>query len=198
MLLGCWFSCCSCWGSCLILCFFVGCGTIFLYIVFIRPRGILQTLKWGSWLREHVEIMLSFMLCPNTGLNWSLKAQRSSLDWWCCLLVGRCCWMRFTTLSCLLILGLRKSMHCCLPMYVGHTWGFFVSKSVSLVRFVNVLRIAHNHPQACWNHYPLLREGLNLGQWISSLGCHLVPMVVMPFSPVLIVWQSTLFWLHIL
>ena len=45
-------------------------------------------------------------------------------------------------------------------MYVGH------------VKFINVLKIAHKHPQACWNSYPLLREGLDLGLWISSLGCH--------------------------
>ena len=166
--------------------------------VFIRPRGILQTLKWGSWLGEHVGIMLSFILCPNTGLNWSLRAQKSSLDWWCHLLVGRCCWMRSTTLSCLLILGLKRCMLCCLLVCGGHRWEFPVSKFVSHVRFVNMLKIAHKHPQDCWNRYPLLREGLDLGLWISSLGCHLVQMVVMPFSPVLIVWQSTLFWLHVL
>ena len=198
MLLGWWFSCCSCWGSCLILCFISWLWNHLSWHVFIRPRGILQTLKWGSWLGEHVEIMLSFMLCPNTDLSWSLRVQKSSLDWWCRLLVGRCCWMRSTTLSCLLILGLRRCMLCCLPVYGGHTWEFLVSKSVSLVRFVNMLRIAHKHPQVCWNRYPLLKEGLDLGQWISSLGCHLVQMVVMPFSPVLIVWQSTLFWLHVL
>ena len=57
--------------------------------VFFRPRGILQMLKWGNWLGEHVGIMLSFMLYPNTDLSWSLKVQKSSLDWWCHLfLVG--------------------------------------------------------------------------------------------------------------
>ena len=66
-------------------------------------------------------IMLSYMLCPNTDLSWSLKVQKSSLDWWCNLLVGRCCWMRSTTLNCLLILGLRRCMLCCLPMYVHNT-----------------------------------------------------------------------------
>ena len=50
-----------------------------------------------------------------------------------------------------------------------------------------MLRIAHKHPQVCWNRYPLLIEGLDLGLWISSLGYHLVLMVVMPFLPVLIV-----------
>ena len=56
-----------------------------------------------------------------------------------------------------------------------------------------MLKIAHKYPQAYWNPYPLLREGLDLGLWISSLGCPLVQMVAMPFSPVLIVGQSTLF-----
>ena len=50
-----------------------------------------------------------------------------------------------------------------------------------------MLRIAHKHPQDCWNNYPLLIEGLDLGLWISSLGYHLVLMVVMPFLPVLII-----------
>ena len=155
--------------------------------VFNRPRGILQTLKWGSWLREHVGIMLSFILCPIMVLSWSLRVQKSRLDWWCHLLVGRYCWMSSTTLSCLLILGLRRCMLCCLPMYGGHTCESLVSRFFSLVRFVNMLRIAHKYPQVCWNHYPLLKEGLDFGQWISSLGCYLVQMVVMPFSPVLIV-----------
>ena len=50
-----------------------------------------------------------------------------------------------------------------------------------------MLKIAHKHPQAYWNLYPLLTEGLDLGLWTLSLGCLLVQMVVMPFSPVLIV-----------
>ena len=166
--------------------------------LFIRPRGILQMLKWGNWPGKHIGIVLSFMLYPNKDLSWSLKVQRSSLDWWCHFLVGRCCWMRSTTLSCLLILGLKRCMLYYLPEYSGHTWEFLVSKSVSLVRFVNMLRILHKHPQDCWNCYPLLIENLDLGLWISSLGYHLVLMVVMPFLPVLIVWQSTLFWLYVL
>ena len=36
--------------------------------VFIKPRGIHQALKCESELVEHVGVMLSFMLCPNTGL----------------------------------------------------------------------------------------------------------------------------------
>ena len=44
------------------------------------------------------------------GLNRSLRAQKSSLDWWCYILIGRCCWMRSTRLSCLLIFGSKK-MH---------------------------------------------------------------------------------------
>ena len=47
-----------------------------------------------------------------------------------------------------------------------------------------MLKIAHKHPQAYWNPYPLLTEGLDLGLWTLSLGCLLVQMVAMPFSPV--------------
>ena len=50
-----------------------------------------------------------------------------------------------------------------------------------------MLRIAHKHPQDFWNRYLLLREGLDLGLWISSLACHLVQIVVMPNLPVSIV-----------
>ena len=198
MLLGCWFSCCCCWGSSLSSCFIVGYWTFILGTCFLTPCGIFQVLEYASWLGELVGIMLSLTLCPNTSLSWSLKAQKSSLDWWCRLLVGRYFWMRSTTLSCLLILGLKRCMVCCLLMCDWPTWEFLVSKFVSPVRFVNVLKTAHKHPQDCWNRYPLLREGLDLGLWISSLGCHLMQMVVMPFSPALIIWQSTLFWLHVL
>ena len=89
--------------------------------MFFRPRGILQTLKLGILLGEYVGIMLSFMLWPNTDLSRSLRVQKSSLDWWCRLLVGRCCWMRSTTLSCLLTLGLRRCMLNYLPMYDNPT-----------------------------------------------------------------------------
>ena len=57
--------------------------------------------------------------------------------------------MRCTTLSYLLILGLKRCMLYCLPVYGGHTCEFLVSKSVSLVRFVNMLRIAPKHPLNC-------------------------------------------------
>ena len=50
-----------------------------------------------------------------------------------------------------------------------------------------MLRIAHKQPQDCWDRDLLLKEGLDLGRWISSLGCHLAQMVVMLFSPVLII-----------
>ena len=130
---------------------------------------------------------ISFMLCPNRDLRWSLKAQKGSLHWWCHLLVGRSCWMRSTTPSCLLILGLKRCMLCCLPVYSGHTLEFLINEFVSHVRFVNMLRIAYKHLQDCWNRYPLQREGLDPGLYISSLGCHLLQMVVMPSSPVLII-----------
>ena len=77
--------------------------------------------------------------------------------------------MKSTTLSCLLILGLKKCMLCCMLVCGGHRCEFLVSKFVSSVKFVNVLKIAHKHPQAYWNRYPLLREGLDLGVWILSL-----------------------------
>ena len=95
--------------------------------------------------------------------------------------------MRSTTLSSPLILGQKRCMLCCLLICGGPKLQFLVSKFVSSVRFVNLLKIAHKHPQTCWNPYPLLKEGLDLGLWISSLGCPLVKMVAMPFSPVLIV-----------
>ena len=50
-----------------------------------------------------------------------------------------------------------------------------------------MLKIAYKHPQAYWNLYPLLTEGLDFGLWILSLGCPLVLMVEMLFSPVLII-----------
>ena len=55
-------------------------------------------------------IMPSFMLYLNMGLNLYLKAQKSSLDWWCHLHVDRYCWMKSTMLSCLLILGIKRWM----------------------------------------------------------------------------------------
>ena len=131
--------------------------------------------------------MLSSMLYPNKSLSFFIKAQKSSPNWWCHLFVGRSCWMRSTTLSCLLILGLKRCLLCCLLVCGGHRCEFLVSKFVSNFKFANVLKKAHKHPQAYWNLYPLLTEGLALGLWILSLGCLLIQMVAMPFSPVLIV-----------
>ena len=37
--------------------------------VFIRPHGIHQMMKCGSWLVGVMGVMLSSMLCQNTGLN---------------------------------------------------------------------------------------------------------------------------------
>ena len=54
-------------------------------------------------------------------------------------------------------------------------------------RFINMLKIAHKHPQVNWNPYSLLIEGLDPSQWTLSLGYLYVQMVVMPFSPVFIV-----------
>ena len=95
--------------------------------------------------------------------------------------------MKSTTLSCLLILAPKICLLCCLLVYGGHRHENPVSKFLSSVRFVNMLRIAHKHPQDYWNPYPLLIEDLDLGQWTLSLGYLFVQMVVMQFSPVLIV-----------
>ena len=137
--------------------------------------------------------MLSSMLCLNMGLSWFIKAQKSSLDWWCGLLVSRCCWTKFTTLICLLILDPKRFILCSLLVCGGHRCKLLVREFITYVRFGNMLKIAHKHPQAYWNHYLLLTEGLDLGLWILSLGCLLVQMVAMPFSPILIVLQSKLF-----
>ena len=59
-------------------------------------------LKCGSWHAEHVEVILSFMLCLNIGLNSYVKAQKSSVDWWCHFLIGRYCWMKSIMLRCCL------------------------------------------------------------------------------------------------
>ena len=132
-------------------------------------------------------VILSSMLCPNTGLSWSIKAQKSSLDWWCRLLVGRCCLMKCITLSYLLILGPKRCMLCCLLVCGGHRCEFLVRKFFSNVRFVNMLKIAHKHPQAYCNPYLLMIEGLDIGLRILSLGSFLVQIVTMLFSPVLII-----------
>ena len=142
--------------------------------MFIRPRGIHHMSKWGSWLAELMGVMLSSLLCQNTGLNWYTKAQKSSLDWWCCLFVVRYCWMKSITLSCLLIFGPKRCMLCYLLVFSGHRCKKPVREFVGNGRFVNMLKITHKHPQVYWNLYPFLSEGLDLGPWILSLGCLLV------------------------
>ena len=114
--------------------------------VFIRLHGIQQILKWESWHAGHMEVMLSFMLYLNMGVNLFIKAQKSSLDWWCHLLVGRYCWMRSTILSCLLTLDSKRFMLFCLLVCSGHRCENLVRKFVGSDRFVNLLRIAHRHP----------------------------------------------------
>ena len=78
-------------------------------------------------------------------------------------------------------------MLCCLLVYSGHQCENHVREFSESVRFVNMLKIVHKHPQVYWNPYPLLTEGLDLGLWTLSLGCFFVQMVAMPFSPVLII-----------
>ena len=58
---------------------------------------------------------------------------------------------------------------------------------ISSVRFVNMLKIALKHPQDYWKSKPLLIKALDLGQWTLSLVYLFVQMVVMLFSPVLII-----------
>ena len=154
-------------------------------------------LKWGSWLTGHVGVMLSFMLYQNTDLNAYIKAQKIRLDWWCYLL-SRYCWMKSTMLSCLLTLGTKRCMLYCLLICGGHRCENSVREFAKSVRFVNMLKIAHKHPQVYWNPYLLPTDGLYLGQWTLLLGYLYVQMVITLFSPVLIVWLSTLFWLDVL
>ena len=78
-------------------------------------------------------------------------------------------------------------MLCCLLVCGGHICENLARKFVSCVRFFNMLKIALKHPQDYWNLYPLLINGLDLGQWTLSLGYLFVQIVVIPFSPVLIV-----------
>ena len=70
-----------------------------------------------------------------------------------------------------------------LLVYGGHRCENPVREFVSSVRFVNMLRIAHKHTQDYWKPNLLLIEGLDLGQWTSSLSYLFVQMVVMLFSP---------------
>ena len=72
-------------------------------------------------------------------------------------------------------------MLCCLLVYGGHRYENLAREFVSSVRFFNVLRITHKHPQAYWNPYKVLIEGLDLMLWTSSLGYLFVQMVLMPF-----------------
>ena len=90
-------------------------------------------------------------------------------------------------LSCLLILGTKRCMLCCLLVFGGPKCENLVKGFANSVRFVNMQKTAHRHPQVCWNPYPLLIDGLDHGQWTLSLGYLYVQMVAMPFSPVWIV-----------
>ena len=71
--------------------------------------------------------------------------------------------MKSTTLSCLLILGLKRCMLYYLLVCDGYRCEYLVRKLVSNVRFVNILKLAHKHPQVYWNLYLLLNKGLDLG-----------------------------------
>ena len=99
------------------------------------------------------------MLYLNMGLNLSIKAQKSSLNWWCHLHVGRYFFMKSTMLSFLLILGIKRCILYYLLMFGGPKCENHVKEFVNSVRSVNVLRTAHRHPQVYWNPYLLLIEG---------------------------------------
>ena len=121
--------------------------------------------------------MLSSMLYLDMGLNLYVKAQMSSLDWWCYLHISTYCWMRSIMLSCLLILGTKRCMLYCLLIFGCPKCENLVKGFAHSVRFVNILRIAHRHPQVYWNPYPLLIVGLDYGQWTLSLGSLLIQIV---------------------
>ena len=55
-------------------------------------------------------------------------------------------------------------MLCCLPMFGGPRCKHHVREFVGSVKFVNMLKTALWHPQAYWNPYLLLIEGLDHGQ----------------------------------
>ena len=127
------------------------------------------------------------MLCLNMDLNLFIKAQKSSLDWWCHFLAGKYYWMRSHNSKLSVHFGFKKMHACCLLMCGGHRCENLVRKFFSSLRFVNMLKILHKHPQVYWNLYILLVEGLDHDQWTLSLGSLLVQMVVMLFSQILII-----------
>ena len=141
--------------------------------VFVRLHGIHQMLKWGSWLVRHVGVILSFIWCLNMDLISSIKAQKSSLDWWCCLFVSKCCCMKSIMLSFLLILGPKRCMLCCLLVCGGHRYKNHVREFEKSVRFVNMLKISYKHPRFtrtftyCWSKVWILVNGLYY--WVTSI-----------------------------
>ena len=117
--------------------------------------------------------MLSSMLYQNMAMNWSIKAQKSSLDWWCHLLVGRYCWMKSSTLNSLLIFAPKRCIPCYLLMCGGHRCENLVRKFVYNARFVNMLKIAYKHPRFtgtfthCWMKVWILVYVFY--HWVNSL-----------------------------
>ena len=105
--------------------------------------------------------MHSFILYLNMDLNLYIKAQKSSLDGWCHIHVGRYCWIRSTMLSYLLILVTKKCTLYCLLVFGGPRYENLAREFEKSVRFVNMLKIAYRHPQDYWNPYPLLIKGLD-------------------------------------
>ena len=72
-------------------------------------------------------------------------------------------------------------------MFGGPKCENLVKGFANSIRFVNMQRTAHRHPQVCWNPYPLLTDSLDHGQCTLSLGYLYVQTVAMPLSPVWIV-----------
>ena len=75
----------------------------------------------------------------------------------------------------MLILGTKRCMLCFMLVCGGPRCESLIREFVCSVRFVNVLKISHKHPQGYWNLYPLLTGGLDLGLWTLLLDYLYVP-----------------------
>ena len=74
--------------------------------------------------------------------------------------------MRSTTLSCLVILGLKKCMLCYLPMYGGPKREFFVSQSLSFVRVFQHAKDSTQAPPGLLEPLPISER--RFGSWLMS------------------------------
>ena len=71
--------------------------------------------------------------------------------------------MKSTTLSCPLILDLKKCILCCLLVCSGHRCEFLVREFVSPVNFVNMLKKVHKYPPCILE--PLSIADRRFGSW---------------------------------